>query len=204
MEQKIVLQLNGNWQPIGIKSVKEAVVALNSEDDPTVLSFDIEFSEDDNGEVDFSSPIYLNPVPWSEWIKLPIRSYDSVIHSANLEIRVPTVLIASNYRDMPMRKLTLTKENVYKRDRGICQYTGKAIPPERGNIDHVVARSKGGKNTWDNLVWCDKEVNLKKGDLTVQASGLKLIRKPAEPPLMPVSTYIKECKHGTWEPFLLK
>ena len=85
-----------------------------------------------------------------------------------------------------------------------CQYSGRKISPEEGNIDHVVARSHGGKNTWDNMVWCDKTINLAKGDKTVASAGLKLIRTPEEPPALPISSYIKECNHGSWEPFLLK
>ena len=49
------------------------------------------------------------------------------------------------------------------------------------DIDHIIPRSKGGKNTWDNMVVCSKEINRKKADKTPEQAGLKLIKKPAKP-----------------------
>ncbi|MDB6023765.1 MAG: endonuclease [Pedosphaera sp.] len=37
-------------------------------------------------------------------------------------------------------------ENVANR----CQYTGVTLRPEEGNIDHVVPRSRGGRDAWEN------------------------------------------------------
>ena len=34
--------------------------------------------------------------------------------------------------------------------------------PGEGSLDHVVPRSRGGKDAWENLVWSANEVNRKK------------------------------------------
>lgn len=204
MNKPIVLQLNGNWMPVGIKSIKEAFIAMTSEGDaPAALALDIAYELVD-GECDFSNPTYMNAVGWEDWIQLPIRDYDFVVRSARLEVRAPTVLIAPNYREMPMRKPSPTKNNIFERDGGVCQYTGKKLGKGQGNIDHVVARARGGKNEWNNMVWCDKSLNSKKGDRLPHEVGLKLIRKPVEPPVLPLSMTFNEAKHPTWIPFITK
>jgi hypothetical protein len=43
------------------------------------------------------------PVSWVEWITLPIRSWDLTINSPNVKIRVPTVIIATNFNKMPVK-----------------------------------------------------------------------------------------------------
>ena len=49
------------------------------------------------------------------------------------------------------------------------------------NIDHVIPRSRGGRNTWDNLVTCSVDANSRKGGRTPEEAGMKLIRKPRKP-----------------------
>ena len=203
MNKPIVLQLNGNWQPIGQKSVKDAIISMTSiGDQPAAQSIDISYAKDENGEYDFSHPEYMNLVGWDEWAQLPIREYDFVIHSARLTMRAPTVIVAPNYRKMPMKKPAATKYNVFERDGGVCQYTGKKISRTAGNIDHILPQSKGGKNTFTNMVWCDQKVNFKKGNKSNSEAGLKLIRKPFAPKEAAISTFIREAKHPTWIHFL--
>jgi len=205
MNKPIVLQLNANWMPIGTKSVKDAMIAMLSDgDQPAAFALDIAYEKGENGEYDFSAPTYMNPVKWDDWKNLPIREYDFVIHSARLEVRAPTVLVAPNYRHMPMSRPSPTKYNVFERDGGICQYTGKQLNKTQGNIDHVLPRSRGGKNTFENMVWCDKSINSKKGDKLPHEVGLQLRKKPKAPAVMPISAKFREAKHPTWMPFIIK
>lgn len=203
MKSPIVLQLNGNWMPIAQKTVAEAVIAMTSQgESPAALALDIAYDKDENGEYDFSSPTYMNPVGWNEWMTLPVREYDLAIRTVNTEIRVPTVLIATKFRKMPVKKPRATKFNVFERDRGICAYTGKKVSRGQGNIDHIIPRSRGGKNTWENMVWCDKDINSKKGDKLPHEVGLKLLTKPIAPAEIPVSMTFREAKRPEWIPFI--
>ena len=45
-------------------------------------------------------------------------------------------------------------------------------------IDHVIPRSKGGEDTWDNLVVACASCNVKKGDKLLEQTNMKLARKP--------------------------
>lgn len=62
-----------------------------------------------------------------------------------------------------------------------CQYTGKQVSQSKADIDHVIPRSRGGKNSWENMVVCSKELNRAKGNKTPKEAGLKLIKKPGKP-----------------------
>jgi hypothetical protein len=204
MNKSIVLQLNANWMPIGQKTVKEAIISMTSNgDSPPALALDIAYDKGPDGKYDFSKPAYVNPVKWHDWINLEVRDCDLTVASTKFVMRAPTILIAPNYRQVPLRIPRATKFNVYDRDGGICQYTGKAISRGTGNIDHVIPVSRGGKNTWSNMVWCDQNINSKKGDRLPHEAGLKLIRKPREPRSTPVSVLIKEARHPSWIPFLI-
>ena len=76
---------------------------------------------------------------------------------------------------------TLSRQNIYERDGGQCQYTGKKLNSNECNLDHVIPRSKGGSNTWENLVLCDPAVNSKKGNRFNHEVGLKLSKIPKAP-----------------------
>jgi 5-methylcytosine-specific restriction endonuclease McrA len=45
-------------------------------------------------------------------------------------------------------------------------------------LDHVIPRSRGGSNAWDNLVAACADCNRKKGDRTPSECNMPLIRRP--------------------------
>jgi 5-methylcytosine-specific restriction endonuclease McrA len=86
----------------------------------------------------------------------------------------------------------------------VCQYSGKNLKKSEGNIDHVIPKSKGGADTWDNMVLCSRDVNLRKGNKLNDEVGIKLIKQPKAP--RPIYAYemVREVKHPDWEPFIIK
>lgn len=146
-----------------------------------LMALDMSYLPEDIADDDFSNPVELNPVKWEDWIKLPVRDYDLSIRTAKTEIRVPSIVICTNYNRIPEITPKLSKKNVMLRDNYTCQFSGVQYPPNELNIDHVIPRSKGGPNTWENLVTCHKSINTKKGDKTLKEVGLKLIRSPRKP-----------------------
>jgi 5-methylcytosine-specific restriction endonuclease McrA len=203
----ICLNLNANWQPVGFKTVKDAIVDLcgaESYGKPSTLALDIDYELDDNGQPIFDEAKSMNPVSWEEWMNLPIRPWDLTINSPTKSIRVPTVIIATNFNKMPIKsfKGKPSKDGIWNRDQGVCQYTGRKLTKDQSTIDHVVPRSKGGLDTWTNLVLCDKSLNSKKGNKLNSELGLKLKRDPYEQSPTPMSALIREAKHHTWKHFL--
>ena len=203
----ICLNLNANWQPVGFKTVKDAIVDLcgaESGGKPSTLALDIDYELDSEGQPIFDEAKSMNPVSWEEWMTLPIRPWDLAINSPTRSIRVPTVIIATNFNKMPIKtfKGKPSKDGIWNRDQGICQYTGKKLTKDQSTIDHVIPRSKGGQDTWTNMVVCDKTLNSKKGNKLNSELGLKLRKEPIEPSPTPVSALIREAKHHTWKHFL--
>jgi 5-methylcytosine-specific restriction endonuclease McrA len=205
----ICLSLNRNWQVVGYKTVKDTIIQLcgtGNDSENNSLALDIDYNVDENGEPMFASAKSIVPVTWKEWLSLPIRPWDLTINSAHSVIRVPTVVVAVNYAKMPMRMFRgkPTKEALWRRDNGTCQYTGKPVSKHDANIDHVIPRSKGGKDTWANMVVSSKDINTKKGNRLNSEVGLKLIRTPVAPGATPVCDLITEAKHADWQHFMTK
>lgn len=204
LDQPLVLSLNRVWQVIGHRTVKQALVALNGGDarQPPALGLDIEYAHNREGGFDFSRPLALRPVPWAEWVRLPLREFDLVVHTPRQAIRVPTVVIATHYARMPVRVPRVTRAAIFARDAGVCQYTGERVGWRGGNLDHVVPRSRGGRDTFENLVWAKREVNSRKADRLPHEAGLRLLRRPRTPASVPAVVALRAARHRDWLPFL--
>ena len=145
----------------------------------------------------------LRPVSWEEWIALPIREQDEAVHTVRGQIRVPTVIVAVNYAKVPKKRPKLCARAVRERDGNRCQYTGRLLRPDEGSLDHVVPRSRGGEDAWENLVWSAKEVNQKKADRLPHEAGLKLLSKPRAPKELPASALIRNAHEvQDWKLFI--
>lgn len=210
--KELCLCLNNQWKRVGKKTVKDAVIALcgsgafNGDGKPTDLALDIEYELDEVGNPDLKKqPLLVNPVTWTEWIKLPVRPWDLFISTPNRKIRVPTVIVSVNFAKMPIKKFNKkpTKSTVWHRDQGIDQYTGKKLHKDDASLDHVVPVSRGGStDDWRNVVLCDKTLNTKKGNKLNNEIGYKLIREPIAPTPMPMYKLIVDAKHRDWELFM--
>ena len=198
LDAQIVLSLNANWQPIGWRSVRQAIVSLSGGDaEHPALALDITMDKEGNLET-------VSACTWEDWLKLPVREGDLAVATKNGAIRAPTAIISRNFNRMPVASPRLTKKAIYERDGGICQYTGERIGPREGNIDHVIPRDRGGKDTWDNLVWSKKEVNSRKGNKLNHEAGLVLRSKPKAPKPLPVSVSVGKPKRPEHAPFMIK
>src|SRR5690242_14064900 len=183
LNKSIVLVLNRNWQAINVRTPQEAFCMM-----ATNVATGLEVEGED----------HIRPVTWDEWITLPIRPQDHAVLTVRGAIRVPTVIVAVNYARVPKKRPKLNARTIRERDGNRCQYTGKLLRPEEGNLDHVLPRSRGGRDTWENLVWADKAVNSRKGDRLPQEAGLKLLSVPKAPREVPVSVMIRN-SHGVEE-----
>jgi 5-methylcytosine-specific restriction endonuclease McrA len=191
LNKTIVLVLNRNWQAINIRTPADAFCQLATN---AATALDIELGQD--------APA-LRPVAWDEWITLPVRPGDHAVRTPRGAIRVPTVIVAVNFAKVPRKRPKLTAKNIRERDGNRCQYTGKWLHPDEGSLDHVVPRSRGGGDTWENLVWSAKEVNQRKADRLPHEAGLKLLSVPRAPKELPVSSTLRNA-HGLadWKLFL--
>jgi 5-methylcytosine-specific restriction endonuclease McrA len=92
---------------------------------------------------------------------------------------LPQVIKLKDYVPIPYNGVVFTRKNIFLRDNYTCQYCGKT-----GNltIDHVIPKSKGGEDVWENVVACCVRCNNKKGDRMPEEEGMKLMGTPYRPP----------------------
>lgn len=138
------------------------------------------------------------------WRELPPREDDDVVSTVSGALRVPRVLHLHRYDRTPRATVRLTRKNLMMRDGHQCQYCLKKPALRDLNIDHVLPRSRGGTDTWENLVTACRVCNLRKGWKTPEEASMRLARKPVRPRwskaaqiLLTASTTYRE-----WEPFL--
>lgn len=189
-----VLVLNKGWTPVAVARVKDAFVKLFNNSARII---------DENTYETYN---------WDEWVdnfsfQISDTSMDSefkFILSPRLKIRVPEVVVLTNYSKFPERKMKLTRKNLLRRDNYHCQYTGAKLNYDNATIDHVLPKSKGGRTTWDNVVICEESVNTKKADKTLDESGLKLLNNPVQPKWNPLFSVSDSKKMESWKKFLAK
>jgi len=198
-----VLVLNRNWQAINVRTPQEAFCMMATN---VATALEIEFADEADLIRDPQSALRaqnIRPVTWDEWITLPIREQDEAVHTVRGAIRLPTVIVAVNYAKVPKKRPKLCAKAIRERDGNRCQYTGRVLHPNEGSLDHVVPRSRGGKDAWENLVWSAKEVNQKKADRLPHEAGLKLLSVPRAPKELPVSALIRNSAEvEDWKLFL--
>jgi 5-methylcytosine-specific restriction endonuclease McrA len=188
-----VLVLNRNWQAINVRTPQEAFCMM-----ATNVATGLDITKGDGARAEG-----LCPVTWEDWIQLPIREQDESVHTVRGQIRVPTVIVAVNYAKVPKKRPKLCARTIRERDGNRCQYTGRLLRPDEGSLDHVVPRSRGGKDIWENLVWSAKEVNQKKADRLPHEAGLKLLSVPRAPKERLVSALIRNAHEvEDWKLFL--
>lgn len=117
-------------------------------------------------------------------------------------LRIPEVIVLNKYNKIPRTSIKLTRKNLMIRDNFTDQYTGEKLDPRDATIDHVIPRSRGGKNTWDNVVLCHQKVNEKKGDKTPEEAGYILLKKPVRPQWNPLYSKIVSRRPESWEKFI--
>lgn len=189
LDKPTVLVLNRYWQAIDVKSPADAY-SMMAAGQATGLDM---------------ADGAMQPTPWREWLRLPVREGDGSARTVGGAIRVPTVIVLSRYDRVPLRRPRFGLRGLWQRDGGRCQYTGRPLRPGEGNIDHVVPLSRGGASSWENCVLAHKAVNHRKGARTPEEAGLRLLRAPVTPRAVPVTALIRNAHAVTdWDPFLVR
>lgn len=137
-----------------------------------------------------SSEEILNVITWKKAVTLLFSGKASKPHNFDDYYRIgvssgyydlPTVIILNSYIRYPYRIASLTRNNVFKRDRYTCQYCGERLSKDMETIDHVIPRSRKGKHDWNNIVACCLPCNSRKSDRTPEEAGMPLLKQPYAP-----------------------
>lgn len=182
---KPVLVLNRLFQPVQLTTAKRAFVLLYGGAAQAM---------DEGGEAyDFDL-----------WRSLPVRDEDDALPIVGGALRVPRIVHLHRYDRTPRATVRLTRRNLMVRDAHQCQYCGKQPPVRELNIDHVLPRSRGGPDSWENLVTACRVCNLRKGWRTPEEANMRLARRPFRPKWSMTAQILlgTSTKYREWEPFL--
>lgn len=127
------------------------------------------------------------------------ESHDRVIRSQHEEWVLPSVVALKQYiRYARPIQVTYTRRNVFIRDDRTCAYCSKRFHPKHLTIDHVIPRSKGGKDEWLNVVTACEPCNHKKRDRTPQEAGMPLQFMPFRPDRNTLIKYERRIMPRSW------
>ncbi len=143
---------------------------------------------------------------WSEIASLQ-RQFEPEKHdwvrTVHFEIAVPKIIRLLGYDRLPRQSVKLNRRNIFARDHNQCQYCGRSFPTSELSLDHVLPRSRGGEDSWTNLVCACTRCNAKKGGRTPEEANLHLVRKPTQPKRNPLITVrLGQDRYACWQAFL--
>jgi 5-methylcytosine-specific restriction endonuclease McrA len=170
MINQSVLVLNSAYSPLYVTTVQKAFHLL-FRDKAEVI------------EVENKAWISYNLKSWEEisFYKVELEENFKYLRGCNdYVLGVPKVIRLVKYAKQNLR-INLTRKNLFLRDDNICQYCGIKKSSQDLNIDHVIPRFQGGRNTWENLVCSCIKCNSHKGSRTPKEAGMTLIRQPVKP-----------------------
>jgi hypothetical protein len=78
-------------------------------------------------------------------------------------------------------KTALTNSALFRRDEDTCLYCSETFSKASLTRDHVVPVSRGGTNTWENVVTACRACNQRKDDLLLEECGMALLATPYAP-----------------------
>ncbi|MBN2490435.1 MAG: HNH endonuclease [Planctomycetes bacterium] len=183
LDQK-TLVLNRSWRAIHVTTVRRALALLYQNAAKVV------------------SPDTFEMHDFESWADFARRRGADCIRTVTLKIPIPEVIVLKGYDGVPVRRVSFSRRNIYKRDNYTCQYCGTRRASEELSIDHVVPRSRGGRMSWTNCVLACLRCNVKKGNRTLAEAGMHLIRTPTRPDWAPYLELTLGYRRQSWEKFI--
>ncbi|HUF14042.1 MAG TPA: HNH endonuclease [Longimicrobiales bacterium] len=109
-----------------------------------------------------------------------------VYRSEHREMPAPVVIRLVRFVHVPRKfRRQVTNTFLFARDAYACQYCGRHRAKLHGRQfltrDHVLPISRGGGNTWQNVVTACSPCNNRKGSRTPVEAGMHLTHVPREP-----------------------
>jgi len=133
---------------------------------------------------------------------MAVEKYAAEVRTVTEKFNLPSVIALKRVVKFRFTTMTCKRANVMWRDDNQCQYCTTIFPSEKLTIDHVIPRSRGGKNTWLNLVVACKKCNQRKGNQTPIQAGMKLMREPFKPKTNILRTMSKTNMNPVWKDYL--
>jgi 5-methylcytosine-specific restriction endonuclease McrA len=148
----------------------------------------------------------LSVVSWRRAVCLVLADKADIVEESDEQFRAerfamsaPTVIRLRYVVKVPYRRHTaLSRRAVFQRDNHRCAYCGD----HADSIDHVLPRSRGGKNVWENVTAACRPCNLRKRDRTPEEAGMALLVKPHAPRELAWISFSVTRVPEEWKPYL--
>ena len=132
----------------------------------------------------------------------PVETYNKKINSPSKSFELPAVIVLKTVVKFRLDSIACNRANLLYRDGHQCQYCGNHFEVKELTIDHIIPKSRGGKNTWNNLVIACKKCNQKKGSRTPKESQMFPLKKPVKPKISLLRTLTKNEISDLWSDYL--
>jgi 5-methylcytosine-specific restriction endonuclease McrA len=151
----------------------------------------------------------LSTISWREAIRslvlekatVLVWHEDWIVRSPSWSTRVPAVMILKDYQKKKSQ-IRFSKQNIFLRDRYICQYCDKTLTEKTATLDHVLPVSHGGKTNWENCVCACGNCNTLKGNNHKITPKVK----PAKPSYYQLAERRRalswDLKHSSWADYI--
>ena len=150
----------------------------------------------------------LNITSWRRAAVMVLKGKAEGLEHEDRELRSdflsPTVIRLRQFVRIPFKELPLTRRNVFQRDNHTCQYCGY-----RGDllsIDHVIPRSRGGQDTWENVTTACIRCNVRKGNRTPKEADMPLSsvpRRPVSTLYFEATRQIRSGRRSEWRKYVI-
>jgi 5-methylcytosine-specific restriction endonuclease McrA len=114
-----------------------------------------------------------------------IEEHNATVRSVTLEIKVPSIVRFIRSIRGKKRSVKFSREGIWMRDKGQCQYCGTKVSRSAFQYEHVIPRSQGGTTCWTNISVSCGACNQKKGGRTPAQAGMVLRTQPVKPKSLP-------------------
>jgi len=182
--QEPTLVLNKHWAPVRVCSVRRALT-LVFKDVARILE-----------------PERVMLHDFTSWADLKVARGAPFVQSVSLRIRIPEVIVLHRSERYMKPRVVFSRRNIFRRDKNTCQYCGTQHATEDLSIDHVIPRSLGGRSSWTNCVVACLRCNSRKGNRTLEAAHMQILRIPREPPPHMAFTLHVTTRKASWEQFV--
>lgn len=119
-----------------------------------------------------------------------VEQTGAFLRTVRSQFPVPSVIALRTYINVPRRKAHWSRKGVLLRDNYICVYCGvqpgsqvkgKLLSKNDFTVDHIVPRSKGGRDQWTNTACACSQCNHRKGSRLPNEAGMRLRWEPKTP-----------------------
>ena len=181
-----VLVLNKSWVAVLVASTRRALSMLYQ------------------GLARAVHPLDYSLYDFDDWCELSqFVESGQFIHTVTFRIRIPEVILLKGFNGFVRHEVRFSRRNIFERDKNTCQYCGKRTPKADLTIDHVIPRSRGGYDAWENLVLACMACNVKKANRTPEEARMPLVRRPVKPAWLPqLGARVPNSQLMSWQRFI--